>query len=434
LNTEDKKIEKNNPNKKLLILSESFLNDLDCLREMFDTIIPVLEQQDEQRKENINKIIKKAEQNKYPQTVGSETETEKEKVELSPDEYRELLLNLKKLRRSDQLFRQQIITTFIARFDEFIGELLKVALSINPEWLKTTEKSITYEKLIEMKSIDNAIVGVINEEIESLLRGSHQEQIEFIDKKLKIGIKENFSRLSDFLEIAERRNLIAHTGGKVSRQYLDKCQKFGHNHTKPPEIGTRLNIDDEYISHTFSVFFEIGLRISQGSYRRLFQNDIEEADRWLNHLAIRFLNQAEWELAERICEFDLSIPDKFKSTETEFKYYALINRAIAQKFQGKAFEEGLNGAPWAAFHPKYLLCLHVLKEKYDEAAELMKKSSIFEEIGKQGFRTWPVFRSFRNTSEFSAAYKEIFSEEYTINTDTDIKEIETYDGANEELC
>lgn len=430
LNTKNKEKEKELPNKMLLKLSESFLDDLDCLREMFDTIIPVLELQDEQRKEKIKKIIDKAKQNSQASEL--KQESEKKPISFFPDEYRELVSNFKKIRRSDYLFRQQIITTFIARFDEFIGELLKVALSINPEWLKTTEKSITYEKLIEMKSIDNAIVGVINEEIESLLRGSHQDQIEFIDKKLKIGIKENFSRLPDFLEIAERRNLIAHTGGKISRQYLEKCKKFGHNHTEPPELGTRFNIDHAYVNHAFSVFFEIGLRISQGSYRRLFQDDTEEADRWLNHLAIRFLDQAEWELAERICEYDLSIPDKFKSSQTEFKYYALINRAFAQKFQSKAFEEGLNGAPWTAFHPKYLLCLHVLKEEYDKASDLMKKSSTFEEIGKQGFRTWPIFKLFRNTPEFSDAYKEIFSEEYAIDPDTDIKYIEIDVEPNEE--
>jgi len=328
--------------------------------------------------------------------------------------------NLKKLRRAERLFHKQLIVSLVSRYDEFLGEFLNIVLNIHPEWLKISEKTLTYKELIEMKSIETAISGIINKEIDNLLRGSHEEQIAFIDGKLKTGIKEHFNKLAEFLEITECRNLLAHTGGKVSQQYMDRCFNFGYCHEEKPKIGESLLVDGDYFLSSFSLCFEIGLRITQASYRRLFPKELEEADKSLNHLAIKFLSCAEWDLAERVCDFDLSIPDALRSSDdNEYKYYALINRAIAQKSQEKDIEPGLAGIPWAAFHPKYSMCLHILKDEYEAAKKLMLSPAVVEEVTKDGFRTWPVFRVFRDSNEFKEAYLELFGEKYILDSEKD---------------
>lgn len=403
--------------KKLLLIADFYLSDLDCLRDMFDTVKPVLAKQDKERANKLKTSVKAA---KAKAADGSDQSEDSVKLEFTSDDYREFISNLQKLRRADHLFHQQLIVSLISRYDEFLGEFLKVVLNIHPEWLKTSEKTLTYKELIEMQSIESAISGIIGKEIDNLLRGSHEEQIEFIDSKLKTGLKEHFLRLPDFLEIAERRNLIAHTGGKVSQQYIDRCLSFGYNHSTTPEISESLAIDGDYFTKSFSLCFEIGLRIAQASYRRLFPQELEDADKSLNHLAIKFLTSTEWELAERVCDFDLSIPDTLRSgDENEFKYYALINRAIAQKHLGKDIETGLSGIPWAAFHPKYSMCLHILRDEYKEAKRLMLSPAVVEEVTQHGFRTWPVFRNFRDSAEFKDGYLELFGEEYVLDPEKD---------------
>ena len=400
--------------KRMLLITDFYLSDLDCLREMFETVKPVLAKQDEERAEKLKILLESA------KSSGSNDSEDKEELKFTSDEYREFLSNLQKLRRAEHLFHQQLIVSLISRFDEFLGEFLKIVLHLHPEWLKTSEKTLTYKELIEMKSVEKAISGVISKEIDNLLRGSHEEQIDFIDDKLKIGIKDHFEELPSFLEIAERRNLIAHTGGKVSQQYLDRCKCFGYTHKSPPEIDSLLNIDGDYFLGSFCLCFEIGLRVSQASYRRLFPDELKDADRSLNNLTIKFLDSGEWELAERVCNFNLSIPDKLRSSDDhEFKYYALINRAIAQKNLEKDIEPGLLGVPWAAFHPKYSMALHILRDDYDSAKKLMATPSVEEEVTQHGFRTWPLFRNFRESTQFKEAYQELYGEEYILDPEKD---------------
>ena len=435
-------------NKKLLSIIDEYLVDLECLREMHSSVVPVLKEKDKERRDTVNEILKGAIVKEDTQSVKSEAENisesnsdklEKEGKDVDLNEEPEdeehtskktislklksgeldfLISNFGKIKRAEKLFERQLIVTLVSRFDEFLGQVLRLVLEQNPSWLVSSEKTITYKELIDLKSIDKAIEGVIQKEVENLLRGSHEDQISYIDEKLKIGISEHFCKLPEFLEVAERRNLFVHTGGEVSNQYIDKCNCFGSK-GKVVKCGDSLCSDSDYFHNAFIVYFEIGLRIGQASYRRLFHNELEVADRSLNNLAIKFMNAGEYNLSEVITEFDLAIPEKLRSEETEYLYFAKINRAISHKFQDKDFEDGLKGVPWNVFHPKYSLCLHVLREEYEDASKLMLSEEIKTSVGKEGLRTWPVFRIFRESDEFKEAYKDIFGDEYIPNFEKD---------------
>jgi hypothetical protein len=427
-NKEEKKVPEH---KKLLKIIDEYLVDLECLREMRTSVIPVLEDKDKERAQTIAKAMKVArvENSEGDEVVESKATDEEEsseekknnvKYNFLPRDYEFLMTNLRKINKAQELFEKQLIVTLVSRYDEFLGSLLKLVLEKNPSWLISSEKTITYKELIDLKSIDKAIEGVILKEVDKLLRDSHEDHISYIDDKLKLGIATNFDNLPDFLEIAERRNLFVHTGGVVSNQYIDSCNKFGYE-VKDVKCDDHLASSTEYFENAFLVYFEIGLRIAQAAYRRLFPNDLEIADQSLNNSAIKFMNAGEYNLAEVITNFDLSIPEKLRKKDTENLYFAHINQAIAKKFQGKEFEKGLAGIPWNVFHPKYSLSLHVLREEFDEAGKLMKSEEIKSSISKDSFRTWPVFRDFRGSEQFQEAYKENYGEDYKPDLKKDMK-------------
>lgn len=386
--------------------ADSYLIDLECLREMFFTVLPVLQERDSARVKEIEAILDDA------RVINDDDG--KKSVTLTNAAAKEMALNVRKLRRAESIFRREAIVSLVSRFDEFLSAILKVVLRENPEWLKSNTKTLTYKELIELDSVKEAITGIIEKEVDELMRGSKEEQINFLDSKLKLGIKDNFTKFSEFLEIAERRNLFAHTGGRVSQQYLDRCKKYGIRNPEDVRKGALIEISDDYFSKAFDLFFEAGLRVSQAAFRRMFPGHLRAADRSLNHLAIRFLDLAEWELAELISDFFVAVPEQLRSEDVEFYYFALINRAIAQKASGKKVEPGLAGVPWEAFHPKYKLALHVLRDEFDEAAKLCRNQAVIEAVTENGFREWPLFRTFRETAQFADAYKETFGRDFRI--------------------
>ena len=405
------------PYQKLLNLADSYLIDLECLREMFSTVIPVLQEQDRERKDRINKIIDnlKTEQRE---------EGGKITINLIGASANELIQTVRKLTRAESLFRRESIVSLVSRFDEFFGSLLRIVLQRNPEWLKTNNKTLTYKELIELKSVEKAITGVIEKEVDELMRGSKEEQIDYIDSKLKLGIRENFNHLPELLETAERRNLFAHTGGRVSQQFLDKCGKFKFQLSEETKIGKLIAIDDDYFNRSFERFFEAGLRISQAVYRRLFPEELDAADKALNHLAIKFLNSGDWYIADVICDYYANIPEALRTSNLQYYYFALINRAIAQKGLARNFEKGLQGVHWDSFHPKYKLAVSVLRDNFEEAGKLMRNQAVIEEVTEHGFRTWPLFRDFRESAEFKSAYFDSFGNEYSLTE----KDLETEIG------
>lgn len=386
--------------------ADSYLIDLECLREMFFTVLPVLQERDSARVKEIEAIL--------DDVKAINDDDGKKSVTLTSTAAKEMALNVRKLRRAESIFRREAIVSLVSRFDEFLSASLKVVLRENPEWLKSNTKTLTYKELIELDSVKEAITGIIEKEVDELMRGSKEDQINFLDSKLKLGIKDNFSKFADFLETAERRNLFAHTGGRISQQYLERCKKYGIRHPEEVRRGTLIEISDDCFSNAFDLFFEAGLRVSQAAYRRMFPDHLRSADRSLNHLAIRFLDLGEWELAELISDFFVAVPEQLRSEDVEFYYFGLINRAIAQKAGGKQFEPGLAGVPWDAFHPKYKLALHVLRDEFDEAAKLCSNQAVIEAVTEDGFREWPLFRKFRETVQFADAYKETFGRDFRI--------------------
>ena len=408
-NKEDKNFLENKSlpeNLELLSISDCYLIDLECIREMFISISPILKKQEKERKKLVDKQLNK---------LSKKTEGSEIKVELLSSEIEYLVANIRKMNRAEKLFKQQLTVSLISLFDEFLSSLLKIILRLHPEWLNSSEKTLTYKDLVNLGSIHKAITGLLDKEVDELMRKSHEEQIQFVDKKLKLGIQNSFSRLHDFLELTERRNLFVHTGGKVTKQYLEKCKTWNINVNEEINNNSILNINTEYFNNAFSLCFEIGLRIANAAYRRIFPLKLEAVDKSINNLAIKFLNSGDYDLAEIVCEFYLGIPEKLRSTDNELIYFVKINRALAQKFNKKEFRNGLLKENWNAFHPKYQLALAVLNDKFEEAGNLMKKEAIQDSIGKLGFRIWPLFKDFRATEIFQKVYKDLYNETFTPN-------------------
>ncbi|MCD4730764.1 MAG: hypothetical protein K8R74_09205 [Bacteroidales bacterium] len=135
---ENDKIKKISPNKKLLYLSDSYLSDLECLREMFSSVLPMLQDQDKERNTTVEKIVKKIGQeikikeneknNTHEEKNNNNDSNEKEiSLNISSSDLDILFANIKKMNRAVQLFKQQLTVSLISRFDEFLGSLLKIA-------------------------------------------------------------------------------------------------------------------------------------------------------------------------------------------------------------------------------------------------------------------------------------------------------------------
>jgi hypothetical protein len=378
----------------------SFLNDLECISEMVSLVLPVLKNRDEERNQRIKQI-----------TEEIEGEQGKGRRLKSATDIQEFIGHIKKMRQGDHMFRQGVITSIVSKFDEFIIDVLKSSYRLNTGWLKNPDRNISYKELLEIESLDLLKDEIISKEIDGLMRNSHHAQITFLDSRLKIGIEHEFPYWLDFLEITERRNLFVHTGGTVSPQYIDNCKRWNVSIDEKIKEGVRLSASDKYIQKAIDCFYELCVRVAQASIRRMFPASFEDADGRLNNNSVDLLIEERWELAERIFDFALSIPENL-SSNGEFKYYFLLNRCIAKKFSGKSFVEDLHSIDWTPFHPKYHFAVAILEDRFDDAVILMRTKAVQDEVTEQHFKEWPLLKEFRKTDLFQSTFKDIFGKDY----------------------
>ena len=405
----------------LLNAHSNFITHLDCITETFGTILPILESKDKERRDRINEltsILKK----------GADSGTEFPAL----SSLTELLAHLRKLRQSEKMFRENTITSIISRFDEFVINLLKAAYKANPSWLKNPEKKLSYKELLELESLEQLKSEIIAKEIDGLMRDSHYTQVTFLDGRLKLGIQDGFPGWKNFLEITERRNLAVHTGGIVSSVYLENCKKWQIAIAPDLKEGDSISVTNEYISASVDCLYELSLRLCQAGVRRLFPDSLKSADSTINIQGVALLDSEQWELAARVFEFALGIPQDLRSRD-EMEYYFHINLCIALKFGGKDFQKRLHSVNWKPLHPKYHFAVAVLEDRFDDAAKLMSTEAVREEVSEGALKEWPLLRSFRNTEQFQRSFKDIFGKEYAQQLIEDVKkEVTAADtGTNE---
>jgi hypothetical protein len=112
----------------------------------------------------------------------------------------------------------------VSTYDAFLGRLLQVVLNMHPEIVLTSDKAIKFSELSKFTSIEEARSSLIGREIEAVIRSSHQDQFAWMEARFSIPLRTNLSVWPRFVELCERRNLITHTGGVVSSQYIANCR------------------------------------------------------------------------------------------------------------------------------------------------------------------------------------------------------------------
>jgi hypothetical protein len=134
------------------------------------------------------------------------------------EELKRLLHDLASSAGSLSLFRRGLFLVLISKWDAFFGSLLRWIYKERPEIIDNSSRTISFTELQQINSIELARSKIVEDEISVVLRDSHGEQFDYLEKKLSLTLKK-IEIWPKFIELTQRRNLIAHADGIVSAQY-----------------------------------------------------------------------------------------------------------------------------------------------------------------------------------------------------------------------
>lgn len=305
------------------------------------------------------------------------------------------------------------LVSVVSLFDAYLTRLLKSVYAVKPEILNGCTRQINFTELVAFGSIEAAKEHIIDKEIETVLRDSHAAQFAWLEKKLKMKLT-NLPSWKDFIELTERRNLLVHADGVVSSHYLETCKEHQVNLEKNLKRGDKLEVDEEYYINACNCVTEIGIKLSQVLWRKLIPGELEQAENSFIQATYDLLVLKDYKLAEKVLEITNS--NGFKKLNFETSLFLTVNLAIALKGQKKEKEciALLKKTDFSALSLKFKLANQVLNDSFDEAAETLRKIGPDGEVSESQLRQWPLFRWFRKTDQFKAAFEEMYGTEFVV--------------------
>ena len=250
---------------------------------------------------------------------------------------------------------------------------------------------------------------MIDREIESLLRESHHQQFASLEEKLAVKLREGLTIWPKFVELCERRNLLTHTGGIVSHQYLANCSNHKCD-VSQISVGDRLQIDAKYFADAVHVMSEIGLKLGYVFWRKFGKGQRDRADSILNDECYNLIVNRDYRTAEAILSFGCDVLRRGGSDKT--RRMMTINLANALRLQKKESnaKKLLDGEDWGAVNDEFAISVAAVRGEVSHVISLMKRIGGSGRPNIEDYRTWPVFRGMRTNSEFQSAFFEVFGE------------------------
>lgn len=327
--------------------------------------------------------------------------------------YEILERNEKIANHSIEILPNSLFISLISQFDAFLGKLIKQIFLTKPELLNSSEKNISFAKLSELKSFEEAKEFMIEKEIEGVLRESHTDHFNWLENKLKIPLRKDLEIWKEFIEITERRNLLVHNDGVVTSQYLLICRQHGVKFNSEPKIGEQLNVDEDYFKKSYNCLFELSVKLTQVVWRKLMPFDLENSDESLIDISFDLIRKNQNKLAIILLHFATETLKKYFNEES--KNIFIVNLALAYKLDGNILEcqRIINLKDWSASSDKFKIAKSALLDEFDETIELMQKIGKNGEVVKLSYKTWPLFIELRKKEEFKKIFKDIFDEDFT---------------------
>jgi hypothetical protein len=319
--------------------------------------------------------------------------------------------NITKNQTAYRLIHRSFLTSLISQYDAYLGRLLHLMFYVHPEKLNGSEKPISFKDLLQYSSLEDARNQLIDREVDSIVRCSHEDQIKWITENLKIPIASFIPELPNFIEIAQRRHLFVHCDGVVSGLYIKNCVGAGAKLLPEIVVGHQLEVTKEYLENAFEKVYSVGVKIGFALWLNLFKSDSNKSASCVSFLAFDLITNARYSLAINLLEF--AIGGKNKPSEEQLLRYIILNLAQSYKWSGDnaRCSKILSDHNWSASSDIIKLGVAALSDKFDEAPRLMRKLGHDEEFKKEFYRDWPIFRELRKQPNFLSCYREIYGED-----------------------
>lgn len=387
---------------------ETFLRHIDAIRDTLPMTMLLIQPYNKKANDDFMKFLKES-------VKEIEDDKGKKRILVKADEsklFETLERNASTSSLASKIIPESLFVSLISQYDAFLTRLLRAIYEIEPDVLNGSERNLTFSQLVEMETIKIAREFIIDKEIDTVLRKSHSEQFDYLEKLIGLKLRENLPIWQTFIEITERRNLHVHCDGVVSNQYVKNCLEHKCNIDKI-KVGERLGVEPQYFTSAYRCLYEIATKLTHTIWRKLLISDLKDADTELNDVCFQLINTNSFKLADILLEFSCNQKRHFNDSS---KNVFIVNGSLSKYLQDKKEEAKkiLDKKDWSASSDDFKLAYAVLSDDFERAYEIMIKIGDNGEVDISDYKQWPLFNKIRKEEKFKETFKSIFKEDYSV--------------------
>ena len=300
--------------------------------------------------------------------------------------------------------------SMVATFDSYFSEIVRFFLSIHPERYTESDRTISLKELFTRKNLEEVVNQVIDNEIDQLMRGNHTDQVQFIEAHLQIKIIDHYERWSNFVEIFERRNLVAHGNLVVNDLYLTNCKNAKYTGINNITTGKQLSLTAKYLHTSADILSEFGILLVFVLWRKHIKNSGEDAFEYMSMTCYNLIRAKRPRLAQQLLDFALYRQPR--ECSDLIVRMMLINLSNSYKIleNDTKCQEIISSVDWTASGDKFQVCIAALQGDLDKVVALMPGLAASGAIKANEFREWPVFDWVRDDPRVNETFERAYGE------------------------
>lgn len=325
-----------------------------------------------------------------------------------------------------------ILLSLVATFDSQMSDVVKAMFRLNSDMLRIGDRHIPLSKIIAAQDISSLIEEAILEEVYHFLRGSHSEQVKYIEDRFSISIKKEWKNWPDFIEVFERRNLVAHGERLFNNRYFEICRDNGHKFSESP-VGNKVKVTQKYLNSSIDILSEFAILLVFSLWKKHIPEQRDKAFEVLNEIVFDNISNRRSGLANRLCAYALSL--KGSGIKEATRLMLIVNHASAQIHlkNEKAAHEILDSVDWSASSDDYKICVAALRKDKEEFFKLVPLIKASGKITLSNFREWPVFKLIRSDEEFQQGFLELYGDSIIVKSNDTPKIDAVTEAAGEDV-
>jgi len=298
----------------------------------------------------------------------------------------------------ERLYRS-VIVGLVGQFEVLISDIAHQFFKRAPRALNAEDKVLSLSDLYEFGSVDAAIDYLAEQEVYKLLARSADGWAKFFEQRMNIDLYSMARNWEAFEEFIQRRHVIVHADGKISRRYLQIVSPaLVEEYHGEGKVGQATGLDRDYVEKALDHFEILGTLLCCTAWIKLDKESLDEFESTLVDWIYRRLLESRWEMALAMAQEGENNTTISQST----RIICRLNAWLCLKRMGRFGEirEDAEEFDDSALGNRFKVVRLALLDREEMLLDLLEKSE-GGGLDHTAWHEWPVLSEIRGNPRFA---------------------------------